>query len=137
MKHWESLHRLKRNEVTASNGEPLTKCSFRDQGKGGWRGGGSSSSHPALASQQSSTLAGEPTAFLSLHLEYLGTQSCANLEQHQAHKATWSAALALPWLKTDLQDAGATCFLGLLKYLHLHKYHLLGKSPHLFSDLCC
>lgn len=36
----QSLHRLKRKEVIASNRKPLTKCSFRDQGKGGWGGGG-------------------------------------------------------------------------------------------------
>lgn len=106
----QSLHRLKRKEVTASKGEPLTKCSFRDQGQGGWGGGGQLSSHPALVPQPSSAPAGEePTAFLSLQLEYLGTQSCTNMEQHQAHRATWYA-LALPWLKTGLQDSGATIF---------------------------
>lgn len=45
MKHWGAdgfavITQIKRKEITSSNRESLTKCSFRDQGKGGWGGGG-------------------------------------------------------------------------------------------------
>lgn len=110
----QSLHRLKRKEVIASNRKPLTKCSFRDQGKGGWGGGGQLQLPPSPCS-----------------IAVLGPRRRTHSPAWPCPSSTWEHILhkpttapgshrnvvgtcPLPWLKTDLQGAGAAYFLGLL-----------------------